>query len=105
MTPKPTNWNELHLAECEVRAGGPETIPPPSSGAGQDGDRKVDTHLPNGYLRTPEDVAAYLNAATEKSAGDPQLLMKAFRRLKRQPRLLHSLPPTLHLVIRKRRKE
>ena len=31
------------------------------------------------HLRTPEDVAAYLNAAVEESDGDPRLLMKAFR--------------------------
>ena len=30
-------------------------------------------------LRTPEDVAAYLNAAIERSDGDPRVLMKAFR--------------------------
>ena len=32
-------------------------------------------------LRTPEDVAAYLNAAIEESSGDPRLLMKAFRKV------------------------
>ena len=30
-------------------------------------------------LRTPEEIAAYLNAAIEESDGDPRLLMKAFR--------------------------
>ena len=36
-------------------------------------------HDASEYLRTPEDVAAYLNAAIEESDGDPRLLMKAFR--------------------------
>ena len=31
------------------------------------------------YLRTPEDVAAYFNAAIEECDRDPRLLMKAFR--------------------------
>ena len=31
------------------------------------------------YLQTPEDVAAYPNAAIEESDGDPRLLMKALR--------------------------
>ena len=39
----------------------------------------VKAHDASEYLRTPEDVAAYLNAAVEESDGDPRLLMKAFR--------------------------
>ena len=39
----------------------------------------VKVHEASEYLRTPEDVAAYLNAAVEESDGDPRLLMKAFR--------------------------
>ena len=39
----------------------------------------VRPHEASEYLRTPEDVAAYLNAAIEESDGDPGLLMKAFR--------------------------
>ncbi len=39
----------------------------------------VRAHEASEYLRTPEDVAAYLNAAVEESDGDPRLLMKAFR--------------------------
>ncbi len=39
----------------------------------------VRAHEASEYLRTPEDVAAYLNAAIEESNGDPRLLMKAFR--------------------------
>ena len=31
------------------------------------------------YLKTPEDIAAYLNAAVEEMEDDPRLLMKAFR--------------------------
>ena len=42
------------------------------------------------YLRTPEDVAAYLNAAIEESDGDPRLLMKAFR-MSRRPRVASPL--------------
>ena len=38
-------------------------------------------HEPSEHLRTPEDVAAYLNAAVEESDGDPRLLMKAFRKV------------------------
>ena len=36
-------------------------------------------HEASEYLRTPEDVAAYLNAVIEESDDDPRLLMKAFR--------------------------
>ena len=39
----------------------------------------VKAHEASEYLRTPEDVASYLNAAIEESDGDPRLLMKAFR--------------------------
>ena len=39
----------------------------------------VRAHEPSEHLRTPEDVAAYLNAAIQESDGDPRLLMKAFR--------------------------
>ena len=38
----------------------------------------VRTHEASKYLRTPEDVAAYPNAAVAKSDGDPRLLMKGF---------------------------
>ena len=31
------------------------------------------------YLQTPEDIAAYLNAAMEEMGDDPRLLMMAFR--------------------------
>ena len=36
-------------------------------------------HKASDYLRTPRDIAAYLNAAIEEFEGDPRLLMKAFR--------------------------
>ena len=36
-------------------------------------------HRTGDYLKTPEDIAAYLNAAIEEHGGDPRLLMKAFR--------------------------
>ena len=39
----------------------------------------VKQHQASGYLKTPQDVAAYLNAAIEECDGDPRLLMKAFR--------------------------
>ena len=39
----------------------------------------VREHRASDYLRTPEDVAAYLNAAVDEMEGDPRLLMKAFR--------------------------
>ena len=39
----------------------------------------VRAHEASESLRTPEDIAAYLNAAIEESDGDPRLLMKAFR--------------------------
>ena len=39
----------------------------------------VKAHEASVCLRTPENVAAYLNAAVEESDGDPRLLMKAFR--------------------------
>ena len=39
----------------------------------------VREHKVSDYLKTPEDVAAYLNAAVEEMGDDPRLLMKAFR--------------------------
>ena len=39
----------------------------------------VKAHEASEYLRTPEEVAAYLNAAIEESDGDPRPFMKAFR--------------------------
>ena len=36
-------------------------------------------HRASDYLRTPEDIVAYLNAALEEWDEDPRLLMKAFR--------------------------
>ncbi len=39
----------------------------------------VREHKASEYLNTPEDIAAYLNAAIEEMDDDPRLLMKAFR--------------------------
>ncbi len=39
----------------------------------------VREHKASDYLKTPEDAAAYLNAAIEEMGDDPRLLMKAFR--------------------------
>ena len=39
----------------------------------------VKEHRASDCLKTPEDIAAYLNAAIEEFDGDPRLLMKAFR--------------------------
>lgn len=39
----------------------------------------VREHRAADYLKTPEDVAAYLNAVIEEMGDDPRLLMKAFR--------------------------
>ena len=39
----------------------------------------VRTHKASDYIKTPEDAAAYLNAAIEEMGDDPRLLMKAFR--------------------------
>lgn len=39
----------------------------------------VKGHKASDYLKTPEAIAAYLNAAIEEFDGDPRLLMKAFR--------------------------
>ena len=39
----------------------------------------VTEHRASDYLKTPEDIAAYLNAAVEDMGDDPRLLMKAFR--------------------------
>ena len=36
-------------------------------------------HRTADYLKTPEDIVAYLNAAIEEMGDDPRLLMKAFR--------------------------
>ena len=39
----------------------------------------VKEHRASDYLRTPQDIAAYLNAVIEEFESDPRLLMKAFR--------------------------
>ena len=39
----------------------------------------VKVHKASDYLKTPEDIATYLNAAIEEFDGDSRLLMKAFR--------------------------
>ena len=39
----------------------------------------VKEHRASDYLRTPQDIAAYLNAVIEECESDPRLLMKAFR--------------------------
>ena len=38
----------------------------------------IRSHEASEPLRTPEDIAAYINAAIEESDGDPRLLTKAF---------------------------
>ena len=38
-------------------------------------------HKASDYLKTPEDIVAYLNAAIEEMGDDPRLLMRAFRRV------------------------
>ena len=39
----------------------------------------IKEHKASDYLKAPEDIAAYLNAAIEDMEDDPRLLMKAFR--------------------------
>ena len=39
----------------------------------------VKRHRASDYLKTQEDIVAYLNAAVEEMGDDPRLLMKAFR--------------------------
>lgn len=39
----------------------------------------VKEHRASDHLRTPQDIAEYLNAVIEEFEGDPRLLMKAFR--------------------------
>ena len=39
----------------------------------------IKVHRASDYLKTPEDIVAYLNAAIEDMEDDPRLLMKAFR--------------------------
>ena len=39
----------------------------------------VRAHRANDYLKSPEDAAAYLNAALEEMGDDPRLLMKALQ--------------------------
>lgn len=39
----------------------------------------VEEHKASDYLQTPDDIAAYLNAAVEEMGDDPRLLMMAFR--------------------------
>ena len=39
----------------------------------------VRAHRASEYLNTPEEIAAYLNAAIDDADGDPRLVMKAFR--------------------------
>lgn len=39
----------------------------------------VKEHRASDYLKTPQDIAAFLNAVIEEFDSDPRLLMKAFR--------------------------
>ena len=39
----------------------------------------ITEHKASDYLKTPEDIVAYLNAAIDEMEDDPRLLMKAFR--------------------------
>ena len=39
----------------------------------------VRAHKAGDYFKTPEEIAAYLNAAVDEMGDDPRLLMKAFR--------------------------
>ena len=39
----------------------------------------VKKHKASDYLKTPEEIAAYLNAAIDDMDGDPRLLTKALR--------------------------
>ena len=39
----------------------------------------IKEHKASDYLKTPEDIVAYLNAVIEEMDDDPRLLMKAFR--------------------------
>jgi len=39
----------------------------------------VKEHRASDYLKTPGDIAAYLNTATEEFDGDPRCLMRALR--------------------------
>ena len=39
----------------------------------------VKAHKASDYFKTPEEIAAYLNAAIDEMGDDPRLLMKAFR--------------------------
>ena len=41
----------------------------------------VKDHDASEYLKTPEDIAAYLNAVIEEMDDDPRLLMIAFRNI------------------------
>ena len=46
---------------------------------GQENEVPVKRHKASDYLKTQEDIVAYLNAAVEEMGDDPRLLMKAFR--------------------------
>ncbi len=52
----------------------------------------VKAHQASDYLKTPEDVAAYLNAAIEEIGEDPRLLMKALRKHKAACRRWRGTP-------------
>ena len=39
----------------------------------------IKTHKASDYLNTPEEVAAYLNAAIDDMGDDPRLVVTAFR--------------------------
>lgn len=53
----------------------------------------VKAHQASDYLTTPEDVAAYLNAAIEEMGEDPRLLMKALRNVAVAQALNTKTPP------------
>ena len=68
-------------------AAGPRNVKPVTSrGLRHTGKRTnrrnrmpIREHKASQYLKTPQDIAAYLNAAIEEMDNDPRLLMKAFR--------------------------
>lgn len=54
-------------------------------------------HKASDYLKTPEDIVAYLNAAIDEMEDDPRLLMKAFRNVAEAQGGISALARHAHL--------
>ena len=56
-------------------------------------------HKASDYLKTPEDIVAYVNAAIDEMEDDPRLLMKAFRNVVEAQGGISALARHFHSIL------